>query len=494
MENLFGRQILYTSEEVINRENILDVLSSLYSTHETNVAQIDYLYDYFKGNQDVLQRTKEFNDYVLNKIVENRAAEIVNFKTAYLVGDAIKYSANDQKYADLVDVLNDYCRLEGKETKDYDLVEWMNIAGTSYRLVLPKTDEMLKAELSAMEESEEGAEWQPSPFMIESLDPRTAFVAYTTRIPHTPKLAAYVTTDSEGVQTFSVYVKNPDGNKFYEIRDDNIVDEQDYALSELPIIEYPKGKARIGAFEGVITLLNAINSLDSDRLDGVDQAIQSLLVLINCKLPDGANAGTIKEMGLVELVTNETQRAEIRTIATNLDQTNTQTLKEDLLQAIRTIVSMPNVSAGNTSGDNGLAVLYRNGWEGAYESAMTDQKNMDRPEYMSIKLMLEICRLTNTFSLPIRVIDIDYTRQHYENMATKSQVLISLLNNDKVAPKVAYEVCGLFYDPNKKYLEGMSWYEEQLKRQGQEATVTEPEDTEGLLDENNSNETAQEAV
>ena len=443
--NLFGRKTLYTSYEEITADNIIEVLSLLTGDFSTNCTQINYLYDYYRGKQEILNRTKDLNSFITNRIVENRFREVVDFHTRYLAGDAIKYSANDQDYADSVDTLNDFCRLEGKETLDYNLIKWYNICGTAYRLILPK-----------IREAED-----ESPFYIDTLDPRCAGVAYTTKIPHYPKLCWYVTTETDGVQTWSVYAKNDSGNRFFEIRDNVVIKDEPYPLSELPIIEYPCGEDRMSNAEIVLPLCDAINNLNSNRMDGIEQAIQTLLVLVNCKLPDGMTANEIKEMGLIELISNE-NKASVEQLGTKLDQTNTQTLKEDFLNAIRTIASLPNTSDNSYSGgDNGLAVVYRNGWEGAYESAMGDQKNIDRPEYTAIRLMLEICEGTGKLSIPIKAINIDYTRQHYENMATKSQVLIAMLNNDKIHPKVAYEVSGLFYDPNKKFLEGMEWYEEQ---------------------------------
>lgn len=428
------------------------MLARLNGDYIFNVSQIEYLHNYYRGKQDILNRVKELNTYVLNKVVENRFREVVDFHTRYLAGDPIKYSANNDDYADAVDILNDYCTLEGKQTLDYELIKWYNVCGTALRMILPKheiTDD--------------------SPFFIATLDPRSAAVAYTTRIPHTPKLCWYVTKDTDGVQTYSVYVKNPNENRFYEIKNNIVERDESYPLSELPIIEYPCGEERMSCAEVVLPLCDAINNLDSNRIDGIEQAIQSLLVLTNCKLPDGFTANTIKEMGLIELISQGENKAGVDQITTKLDQTNTQTLKEDLLQAIRSIASLPNTNETRSSGDNGLAVVYRNGWEGAYEAAMGHQKNIDRPEYMAIKLMLEICERTGKLNLPIRYINIDYTRQHYENMATKSQVLIAMLNNDKIDPAVAYETSGLFYDPNKKWKQGKEWMMSRLGKADEES-------------------------
>lgn len=452
--DLFGRTKLYTSYEEINEKNIIEVMSLLNGDFFKNKGQIEYLYNYYKGRQDILNRTKELNEWICAKIVENRFKEVVDFHTQYSVGDPIKYSANNQDFATQVDVLNDFCRLEGKETEDFNLIKWYNICGTAYRMILPKREEGLF----------------DSPFFITTLDPRTAGVAYTTKVPHVPKICWYVTTDTNGEQTWTIYAKNLTGNIYFEVKNNQVLKSAPYPLSELPIIEYPCGEDRLSVAEVILPLANAINLLDSNRLDGVEQQIQSLLVLTNCKLPDDWTANTIKEMGLIELISNENNRATVEQIATKLDQTNTQTLKEDLLQAIRTIASLPNTNGRSSGGDNGLAVVYREGWEGAYEHAMGDQKNIDRSEYMAIKLMLEICEATGKLSIPMRAISIDYTRQHYENIATKSQVLIAMLNNDKIHPKTAYEACGLFYDPNKKFTEGMEWFESQ---QGKEVTLEE---------------------
>lgn len=439
---LFGRTQIFISGE-ITRDTIVGILKDCLEVHDVNVGQIDYLYDYYRGRQAILNREKEFNDYVNYKITENRFKEIVDFKTAFTAGSSIEYSSTDTEQAKSIDTLNDFCRLEGKDTLDYDLVEWMNIAGTGYRLVSVKPVKPSEGE---------------SPFYLATIDPRMAFVGYSTSIRHEAKMCCYMTEDND-VVTYSVYAWEGEKIHYYLIQEDEILEESIWTYSTLPIIEYPHGKARLGAAEPVISLLDCLNNLDSSRMDSIEQFVQSLLVLINCKLPDGYTANTIKEMGLIELISNGENKAAIEQIASTLDQTNTQTFKEDMLQAIRDIVAMPTVSAKSGGGDNGLAVIYRNGWEGAYQSATTDEKYINASEYQSLRLMLEICRVANVIDVPLRAVNIDYTREHYENMTAKVDSLIKMLSSDKIHPKVAYEVCGLFYDPNKKYSLGLEWYE-----------------------------------
>ena len=61
-------------------------------------------------------------------------------------------------------------------------------------------------------------------------------------------------------------------------------------------------------------------------------------------------------------------------------------------------------------------------------------------------------------------IEAHFTRRNYENIATKSQVLIAMLNNPWIHPEVAYASCGMFPDPESAYLQGKAWKEEQEKK------------------------------
>lgn len=446
---LYGRTVIKTSVDVIDRTNVRDVLTAALTVHATNVSQIDYLYDYFRGKTDILERTKEIRDDILNQINENRAKEIVDFKTSYLVGEDVVYSTPNEEKSEAVDTLNQLMRMEGKSTKDYNLVEWQMIAGTAYRSVFPRGENVVVPD----DEEDE------KPVMIDTLDPRQAFAIYSSGIHGEQMASVYMVTDDDGITWYWVYTHDA----CYKMNDDDEewMEVEPWTLYYLPIIEYPANSARLGAFEVVIDLLNAINTLDSNRMDGIEQFIQAILVLVNCKLPEGYTTTTVAQNGLIELISNADNPAKVEMLCQQLDQSQTQTLKDDLYNAVLTICSMPNRNGGSSTSDNGLAVIYRDGWTNAETAARTSQKMFEQSEYNALRLILRICRETGVLDVPLKDLRIDFTRNHYENLEMKTQVLIQLLNNDKVHPLVAYEVCGLFADPNARYRQGMEWFNEQ---------------------------------
>lgn len=448
MDNLFGRRQIFTNykEDEIDDSNIVEIINTANTTHQTNVNEIEYLYNYYKGDQPILDRTKEVRDDILNKIVENRANEIVNFKVAYLCGEPITYVArnSDSNVVDNVAKLNGMMLSESKASKDRELFEWQFICGTSYRMILPDSN---------FDDSND--ELEEAPFELFTLDPRQAFVIYKNDYSKKPLLCVYTVTNSENETVYNVYSKD----KYWEIINDEITNTDSYSLGRLPIIEYPCNNSRLGAFEVVLPLLDALNVCSSNRLDGVEQFIQSLLVLYNCQLDDDVTANRIREQGMILLKSIGENKADIKEISSELNQTQTQTLVDYLYNTVLTIVGMPSQSnASQSDSSNNGAVILKNGWQSAEARAKDSELMFKQSEQETIKLVLTICQNLEPLNLKISDIDYRFTRRCYEDVYTKSQVLNLLLSNDKVNPKLAFNVSGLFSDPETAYKESMDWF------------------------------------
>ena len=136
-----GRKKILCDEPVVNDGNIVSVLNDALSVHRKNSAEVDYLYRYYKGEQPILRRTKEIRPEICNRIVENRANEIVSFKTGYLCGEPLQYVSrgSTEDISEGISKLNDMMLLCGKAAKDKELAEWMYICGTGYRMITPNS-------------------------------------------------------------------------------------------------------------------------------------------------------------------------------------------------------------------------------------------------------------------------------------------------------------------------------------------------------------------
>lgn len=445
--HLNGRRMILTDETEVNIGNVVQILRKALPYHWKNRSEISYLWSYYKGRQPILNRVKEVRPEITNKIVENRANEIVSFKSGYLMGEPLQYVSrgNAENIADAINQLNEFVFAEEKPAKDKELADWFHICGTSFRMVLP--DEM------AGEDDE-------SPFEIYTLDPRNTFVVYNNGLGSKPILGVKYVEDENGVVHYSCY----SDHEYFEIVESKVVSYDTHILGEIPIIEYPLNIARIGAFELVIPLLDAINLTDSNRLDGVEQFIQALMLFHNVDI-SSEDFDELRERGAIKFKDIDPQlKAEINYLVSNLNQGETQTLVDHMYQTVLTICGMPNRNGGSSTSDTGSAVIMRDGWSAAEARAKDSELMFKKSERIFLKVVLNICRTLADMDLKVCNVEIRFTRRNYENILQKAQVLDLMLKNNKIHPRLAFEHCGLFVDSDLAYTLSAEYAEEQEQK------------------------------
>jgi hypothetical protein len=106
----YGRKEIFSDVREITSNNIVKVLEKSVAVHRSNRRQIDYLYNYKNGKQPVLNRKKEIRPEICNRIVVNRANEIVSFKDSYLMGKPVQYvgRTEGEEITKNIKSLNDY--------------------------------------------------------------------------------------------------------------------------------------------------------------------------------------------------------------------------------------------------------------------------------------------------------------------------------------------------------------------------------------------------
>ena len=457
-----GRRIIKTSVREITENNVLDVLRKSLNTHSLNRSEIDYLYKYYKGDQPIRYRVKEVRPEICNRIVENRANEIVSFKVGYLCGEPIQYVSRSGKENTVkqVNVLNEYMFAEDKASQDQEIVEWQMICGTAYRMVLPDDEDDL----------------DEAPFELYTLDPRNTFIVYSSEIGNEPLMAVKYYVDDTNVTHYSIYTKN----MYYVVDGDLLTGATPHALYDIPIIEYPANNSRLGSFEIVLPLLDAMNSVASNRMDGVEQLVQAFIKFINCDISK-EDYQEFLELGAIKVKSVDGQAADVGVVTTELNQTQSQTLKDDYYNAMLTICGMPNRNGSKSTSDTGAAVVLRDGWSDAEARAKDSENVFKRAEKKMLKLVLRICEDLRDSTLHLRDIDMKFTRRNYEAIQSKSQVLISMLQEPKIHPQLAFQHSGMFSDAESAYAMSMKYYEdERAKEQLSEKTLITESVTEDI--------------
>ena len=447
---MYGRRVITTDTLMLTDKKIVSEINKAFDTHNLNRGEIEYLWNYYRGKQPILTRKKTVRPEICNKIVENRANEIVSFKVGYLCGEPIQYVGRngDESVSRAIAELNEMMFSENKATQDKEIVEWQMICGTAYRLVLP----------------DKSGEEDDAPFEMFTLDPRDTFVVYSSEVGNKPIFAVKYRVDSENNRICSVY----SANWYWKLVGDKIVESVPHALGRIPIFEYPANNARLGAFEIVLPMLDAINTVASNRLDGVEQFIQAFVKFVNCDI-DEDQFKALKDLGAIKVKSVDGNSADVSIVTQELNQVQTQTLVDYLYQTVLTICGMPNRNGGSSTSDTGAAVIMRDGWTLAESRAKDSELMFKKSEYEVLKLILRILRDSEGVSedlsaLRLKNLSMQFTRRNYENIQSKAQVLVSMLQQNKIHPRLAFATSGAFTDPESAYQMSMEYFAEQEQK------------------------------
>ena len=137
---MVGRLDIYTSVDEITEENVVSEVTSALMYHFDNVLAEEYLYWYRRGFQPVLNRTKERNSFVLNKVVTNHYEEFVTFANGYLFMEPAFYTSRKSGKKTKVDKLNEYLYRSGKQQADNIVADWFHTVGKGVLYCEPDED------------------------------------------------------------------------------------------------------------------------------------------------------------------------------------------------------------------------------------------------------------------------------------------------------------------------------------------------------------------
>jgi len=441
-EGLHGRRKILTDVETITAVNVVEVVGKADAIHRINLREINYLLNVYKGCQDIRNREKAVRPEIRNVVTVNRANEIVTFKTSYLLGEPLQYVSRggDDATSEKINALNEFMYAEDKAAKDKEIADWFHICGVGARMVMP----------------DEVGEEDGSPANIATLDPRHAYVIYSSNVGQKAMAGVLERKDDDGQWFQCVYTKTD----YFELKDGKVATNQRRTVPFVPIVEYVNNDARMGAFEVVLPILNAINTLESNRVDDIEQFVQSIMVFENCDISNEAASELLKKFG-IKIKSDPSNPAKIYRVEGKIDQGGVQSVVDDLTDAYITICGMPNRNGGSSTSDTGAAVIMRDGWSAAESRAKDSELFFCRSERETLRIFLYICRNTGEVDLRLADIGMKFTRRNYADIQSKAQVLCELLSNGKVHPKLAFQVCGLFTDSEEAYRMSMEWVEDQ---------------------------------
>ncbi len=424
----YGRKIAYTNVDTITANNVVKVIGDTISAFYWNKPIIKYLWTYYKGDQPILYRTKRSNEDIINKIVENHAYEWVQFKVGQSYGEPIQFISrkDDEAINKAVDILNDFMADANKQEKDIKAGEWQSATGTSFKAAQPKNGDI--------------------PFRIVAPTPLDTYAIYN-KSTEEQILVVQELKDEDG----NWYKMAFSDTMSFRIVDSKVDEVKLHTYGEIPIVEFPNNHERLSDIELVIGMLDAINNMQSNRMDSVQQFVEYWVKFINCEIDEETFKKMKESHALVVKSINKDNKSDVDIMTQELNQTQCQVAKEDLIDNSLSILAIPN-KQGNTGGDTQGAVELRNGWDFSKSRAKLKDPLIKSCEKRLAVVVLNILRLAGKdLKLSVRDFDAQINHSPQDNMYTKAQTLTVLLQSG-IHPLIAIKTVGLWGDAEKTFL------------------------------------------
>lgn len=402
-----SEDIIFNEDKSINEKALISCLKE----HTESIDRFTTLKDLYDGKHAILKRSKVQTDLANNKLMINHAEYITDFATAYFMGNPIKYTFPEEENRTDDDSLLQAFRKANITQVDTELARDLSIFGIGIEYVYQDKEGNTKS---------------------TNLDPRTAFLIVDDTVEENSLLGVHriKKRDINNKEIGEILKVITDDTVYtYEFKNDklSLINEELNVFNEVSMIEYWNKVNQKGDFESVVSLINAYNLLQSDRVNDKEQYVDSLLVLYGTLAGDNSEeklktARELKRLGLLELSEGD----KVEYLSKTFHEADVELLKKSIIEDIHKISKVPNLTDENFAGNSsGVAMKYK--LLGLEQLAQTKE------EYYRIGLKERIKLYSNILNIKMISIDVDNIEMTFIRSLPVNELeiaqLITYLNN-----------------------------------------------------------------
>ena len=294
-------------------------------------ASLKKKFDYYKGKHAIESREKE-PDLSNHKIVVNHCKRIVDINAGALFNQPVQYQADEG--IDIEPILNEFNK-QTIERMDLENGKKVGIYGKSYEYIYVKDVDGETNVISVL------------------LNPKTSFIKYDKTIEQNKEYGVFWSHDDEDGSEEWTIIDVDEINIYLVEKTGGIIKDKERStqnvFGRIPMIEYYNNEEQQGDFEQAIPLNDALNMLQTDRVNDKEQLVAAILALYAATVNDEDMESVKKDR---VLMLPEGARAEY--LIKPMDEASIEVLKKSIVDDIYTVTMTPNLSDekfdGNSSG------------------------------------------------------------------------------------------------------------------------------------------------
>ena len=337
--------MIVRSRETLERGPDRAGVASCVQEFLSGLPRMQRLKDAYDGVHAILDRERP-SGMPNVRLVHDFPRYISTMAAGYLVGRPVSYEADADERGALENVTALYSRCAA-DSVDAELAKNASIFGRGVELVF--ADETAQPRAA-------------------SIDPMTAFVVYDDTVEHRALMGVRLVPRLDGLGGVAGW-----DTEVYTGREKIVFggagpgavgavkERARHFFGGVPMVEYWNSEDERGDFEGVLTLIDAYDQLQSDRMNDKSQFVDALLLLYGCTMETderGRSPGRqLREDKLLALPDSD---ARAEWLCKQLNEADTEVLKKALAADIHKLSMVPDLSDAQFGGNlSGVAMRWK---------------------------------------------------------------------------------------------------------------------------------------
>lgn len=338
--------MIYKNRNLLNTDGSVPValLVRCIEEHLRELPRLKKLSDYMDGEHDILRRHLD-DSLPNNKLVANHAEYITTIAVGYVHGAPVTYSGAGEE------LLRSLFRACEEDSHNAELGTDISVYGRGYELLFMNDEAVPCPELAVL-----------SPF--------TTNVVCDTTTKHKSMFAFSIIADrdlNDRIRGYHVtvyckgYIDHYDCSNLRAASSYVFREREDSFFGKVQVTEYKNNARGRGDFEGVITLIDAYNLLQSERINDKEQLADALLAIENGSMGDdeaerSETAEFIRKEKILELGAG----GKAYWLVKNMNEDQVEILKKAIKDDIHEFSKTPCLTDENFVGNaSGVAMKYK---------------------------------------------------------------------------------------------------------------------------------------
>lgn len=384
--------------ENINEDGIRKIINACSRPDKYQKMQ-----DYYDGKHAILQEHKKDPTLPNNKVVFNMAKHTEDTINGYFLGKPVVYSSDNDIFMQLVQDIFDY---NDEQDHNAELGKVAGIKGRCFEMIYLDEDSKLR---------------------LARVDPENMVMIYESgyknpigaiRTIKNTDLFGNLITKVEFWTWWEVW--------YFRSRNGGALELQDVAehyWQDVPFVDYINNEECMGDFEGIISIIDAYNKVQSNTANLFQYNDEAILKVSAIGEADSQDIREMKEQGAIILEDG----GDINWIKKEINDTALENYKDRLFRDMHIAASVPNM-ADESFGNNlsGVAMDYKL-WNLEQICAIKERK-FKKGLQRRIEL---ITRILNYYgnNFDYREIGVDFRRNKPQNLLEIAQIFVMLASD-----------------------------------------------------------------